>query len=570
MYMAKRKLFPAALAAAALAFHLYAGISFIRSAAPTFDEGVHLVAGYSYLKSGRFIMELTGHPPLSEALSALPLLGFNLSSFAAHPYSVNGQVFYYADLFLHNNSVAPERLLNTARTATFLLWTALLAAFLYFFAVSLSGPAAAAYAIAAFCFMPAFISNNALVTTDAAPAIFYLGAVFAAYRFSRLKAGGAGAGRPFYLWSAAAGALAGLAMVSKFSMFVLPPLLIGLWFLDGYLYRGMKPSRTLGYSFILLAAAALVICVVCLGRPGLYVDGLRATLTGLGQGRSSFAWGRYSVGGVWWYFPFAFLMKTPPAVILLAAAGIFASFRKPGRDWLWVLVPPAFYFAASFGSKVQIGYRHILPVMPFLALAAGLGAEHLINKRKWRLLLPAAALAVVWGGLLYRTHPHYLAYFSELAGGPANGYKLLVDSNLDWGQDVKALAAHLRSRGNPPIVFSYFGVARPESYGIDYLPLGVFFGSQLTGTGVKACSMKEVLLAVSATNLQGVYYPDKESFSWLKTRTPVFNAGFSIFLYDLTADRDGLGKLAAVFDREGRNADAECLYSRAAALPAGL
>jgi hypothetical protein len=204
--------------------------------------------------------------------------------------------------------------------------------------------------------------------------------------------------------------------------------------------------------------------------------------------------------------------------------------------------------------------------MPFLALAAGLGAEYLIAKRKW-LLLPAAVLSLAWGGLLYRIHPHYMAYFNELAGGPANGYKLLVDSNLDWGQDVKTLAAHLKSRGNPPVVFSYFGVARPEAYGVDYLPLGVYFGSQLTGTGVQVCSMKEVLLAVSATNLQGVYYPDKETFAWLKAVKPVFSAGYSVFLYDLTSDKAGLERLAALFDRDGRNADADCLYARAAGLP---
>jgi len=563
--MRKVKVIPAALAAAALAFHLFAGLSFIRSAAPTFDEPVHLAAGYSYLVGMRLMMDLTGHPPLSEALSSLPLLAFKLNSFSSHPYSINGQMFSYADLFLYNNSVGPERLLNTARAGTFLLWTALLALFLYLFALRLSGQTAGAFAITAFCLMPAFISNNALVTTDAAAAVFYLGAIAAAYRFARLKAEGAGArtARQFYLWAVGAGLLAGLAMVSKFSMFVVPPLIIGLWLLDSFLNRGLKPWRTLWYSAVLLAAAALVIFLVCFGRPGFYVDNLSSMLSYVGKGSSTFAWGRYSVSGVWWYFPLAFLVKTPLVLILLAAAGALACFRRPGRDWLWLLLPPAFYFAASLGTKMQIGYRHILPVMPFLALSAGLGAEYLIGKRKWRLLIPVALLSVSWGGLLYLTHPHYLAYFNELAGGPGNGYKLLVDSNLDWGQGVKTLAGHLKSRGNPPVVFSYFGVARPESYGMDYTPLGVYFRSQLTGTGVQVCSMKEILLAVSATNLQGVYYPDKESFAWLKARKPIFNAGYSIFLYDLSADKDGLEKLAALFDRDGRNAEADCLYARA-------
>jgi len=86
---------------------------------------------------------------------------------------------------------------------------------------------------------------------------------------------------------------------------------------------------------------------------------------------------------------------------------------------------------------------------------------------------------------------------------------------------------------------------------------------EMAGTGAQVCSMKNVLLAVSATNLQGTYYPDKETFTWLKTRKPVFVAGYSIFIYDLTSDKDGLARLAALFDREGRNSEADCLYARA-------
>jgi hypothetical protein len=106
-------------------------------------------------------------------------------------------------------------------------------------------------------------------------------------------------------------------------------------------------------------------------------------------------------------------------------------------------------------------------------------------------------------------------------------------------------------------------VARPENYGIDYSPLGIVSNVELRGTGVKVCGMKEALLAVSATNLQGTYYPDKQTFAWLKERKPAFSAGHSIFLYDLTGDAEGLAKLAALLDREGRNDEAECLYERA-------
>ena len=558
-------------AAAALAFPIFAGVSFINSAAATYDEPVHLSSGYSYWVTGHYMMNIMDHPPLAEMLSALPVLALKPANFTSHPYFANAMPYRYGDLFLYQNSVPPARLLNYARLFTFLLWGALTACFLYLMAAALSGPAAAAIAVAVFAFMPVFISNNALVSTDAGAAVFFLGAMAAACRCSREPAsppagGRKGAGRASrrrWAWAAAAGALAGLAMVSKFSMFIVPPMIIGLWFLDAWLKDELKPGRLAGFSFIFLAAAALVVVFVYRFEPGLYFKGLAATLTRLDQGRSSFAWGNYSLGGVWWYFPFAFAVKTPLAAVFLAGFGAWYAVKKPGRDWLWVLLPPALYFAASFGSKVQIGYRHILPVMPFLALAAGLGAGNIIEKRKYLPGALALLLVFSWGWLLHRTHPYYLAYFNELAGGPANGYKLLADSNLDWGQDVKTLGDWLKKRGDAPVILSYFGVARPESSGINYTSLCPYTHAELKGTGVSACSMKEVLLAVSATNLQGVYYPDKETFAWLKTRKPVFVAGYSIFVYDLTSDKEGLEKLAAVFDREGRNPEADCLYARA-------
>jgi hypothetical protein len=202
-----------------------------------------------------------------------------------------------------------------------------------------------------------------------------------------------------------------------------------------------------------------------------------------------------------------------------------------------------------------------MPVMPFLAVQAGLALARLPEVKKGAWL--AAGFLALTAASVARAHPFYLAYFNELAGGPAGGYKLFVDSNLDWGQDVKGVAEYLKARGNPPVIFSYFGVARPESYGVNYAPLGIISNVEMPGTDAQVCAMKDVLLAVSATNLQGTYYPDKATFAWLKERKPVFTAGYSIFVYDLTADKDGLARLAAVFDRDGRNAEADCLYARA-------
>lgn len=569
--MSEKYRFPVLVAAAALAFHLFAGFSFIRSAAATYDETVHLSSGYSYLSTGRYVMNIMDHPPFSEMLSALPLLALAPKTFTAHPYFANFMPYHYGDLFLYQNTVPPARLLNTARVFTFLVWTALFAGFIWLFASRLRSPAAAALSLAVFASMPVFISNNSLISTDAAASVFYFGAFALGWLFTSVKpvtkegkrgqkSGAAETGRLWH-WAALAGAVSGLALVSKFSMFIVPPMMAAFWIADNLFWPRMKFSKLLGYLLLYCAACLLVVALVYKFDLGLYWDGLSATLRRLDTGRSSFVMGRYTLQGVWWYFPAALAVKTPLLALLGALAGAWLILKDFRKDHLWLLLPPAIFFAASLTAKVQIGYRHIMPLMPFIAVLAGLALARLLEVKRGAWL--AAALLGLNAVSILRAHPHYLAYFNEPAGGPANGYKLFVDSNLDWGQDIAGVAGYLKSVGNPPAVLSYFGVARPESYGIKYIPFGIVSNVELKGTGEQACGLKDVILAVSATNLQGTYYPDKGTFSWLKKRKPVFTAGYSIFVYNLSADREGLEKLAALFDREGRNAEADCLYSRA-------
>jgi len=569
--MSERSRIPVILAAAALAFHLFAGFSFIGSSAATYDETVHLSSGYSYLYTGRYVMNIMDHPPFSEMLSALPLLALKPQTFTGHPYFANFMPYHYGDLFLYQNTVPPARLLNTARVFTFIIWTALFAWFIWLFASRLASARAAALSLAVFCFMPAFISNDALISTDAAAAVFYFGSFALGWLFTSengVQKDVKGPKRPdpglagrLRLRAVLAGAVSGLALVSKFSMFIVPPLVAAFWIADNYFRPRMKFPKLMGYLLFYLTACLLVVALVYKFDLVLYWKGLYATLSRLDTGRSSFVMGRYTLKGVWWYFPAALAVKTPLLALLGALGGLWVIFRNYRKDHLWLILPPAIFFAVALTAKVQIGYRHILPVMPFLAVLAGLALAKLFEVRKGAWLV--CGLLALNAASVLRAHPYYLAYFNEPAGGPANGYKLFVDSNLDWGQDLGGVAGYIKSRENPPVILSYFGVARPESYGLNYLPLGIVSNVDLKGTGAQVCDMKEVLLAVSATNLQGTYYPDKETFSWLKARKPVFTAGYSIFVYDLTSDKEGLGKLAALFDREGRNAEADCLYAKA-------
>jgi hypothetical protein len=130
-----------------------------------------------------------------------------------------------------------------------------------------------------------------------------------------------------------------------------------------------------------------------------------------------------------------------------------------------------------------------------------------------------------------RVHPHYLAYFNEIAGGPARGYHYLVDSSLDWGQDLKGLKVWLDAHGVARIKLSYFGSADPAYYGLDaeMLPSTM---SPRPARVTRDVSPGDVL-AVSATNLQGVYLEpeDRRLMERIRQIAPLGHVGHSIFVF---------------------------------------
>ncbi|MCB0000835.1 MAG: hypothetical protein KDE56_33960, partial [Anaerolineales bacterium] len=159
-----------------------------------------------------------------------------------------------------------------------------------------------------------------------------------------------------------------------------------------------------------------------------------AGLSGGGRG-AAFLLGQFSTTGFPAYFPVAFLVKTPLATLLLLplALLLLLGSRATRARGLFLLIPAGVYFLLSTQSALNIGYRHLLPLLALLYLfMSGLGP----------LAQQGGHRALRWGvglfpaGLLLATlsvHPHYLSFFNLPAGGPANGYKILIDSNVDWG-----------------------------------------------------------------------------------------------------------------------------------------
>jgi hypothetical protein len=256
----------------------------------------------------------------------------------------------------------------------------------------------------------------------------------------------------------------------------------------------------------------------------------------------TFLAGKYSAKGFWYYHLLGLTLKTPVGTLLLLLLSLvfWKKLRGGWRDELFLIVPFLFllgYF--SLLTTIQVGIRFVLPVIPFayIFLAKSANLPRVWNPR-WSNITIAAL--VLWTAVsVMRIYPDNLAYFNELAGGPDNGYKWMVDSNLDWGQDLAGLKRYMDNHGLQKVKLAYFGTAEPEYYGIDYdyLPssivdMGWSFRQKshpatpipLPTTGV---------VAVSVTELQGPYFPDQNEYAWLKKYEPVARIGHTILIYDI-------------------------------------
>ncbi len=229
------------------------------------------------------------------------------------------------------------------------------------------------------------------------------------------------------------------------------------------------------------------------------------------QVRNAFFNGEYGMSGWATFFPYCFLVKTPLtffALLGMAIATLFRAARSDRRDILYRTAPLIVLFLVYWGmaitSKLNIGHRHILVTyMPLFILAGG--------STRWLFGKSRIAQAVVWGCIvLYAGEaalawPNYLAYFNPLIGRSSNAYRHLVDSSLDWGQDLPALKAwldreRLETVSGLKTYLSYFGTSSPEYYGIK---AAVLPGFVQRPHAVEALSPG--VYCISATMLQGVY-----------------------------------------------------------------
>jgi len=249
----------------------------------------------------------------------------------------------------------------------------------------------------------------------------------------------------------------------------------------------------------------------------------------------SYQLGRIRRSGSWYFFPVSLAFKTPLPFLILSAVGVILLARNAFLQRNWRPLGPAVaamvLLLVSLPSRINIGVRHVLPVYLLLAIVAGFGAASLWKHSRHRLLGRVTVVALLLWQLTtsVKTHPDYLAYFNELAG--RHPERILVDSDLDWGQDLSRLASTLRARRIDVVSLAYFGTADPSRHNLPrVLPLVPH--ERTTGW----IAVGETALKMGGPNPP--WSPPYDGFSWLEAFEPVEWVGRSIRLYHLP---DGAG-----------------------------
>ena len=572
--MSPAKLRAPALAAVALllALHFAMALSSKRNESTTSDEIVHLTGGYSYWEFNDYRL----HPEngnLAQRWVALPVWLHG----AAFP-TLDQQYWRTSDAWVMGHEFFYEThedhfpKLMAARAMTALM-SVFLGALIFLWSRSLFGTAGAFVSLTFFAFSPEFLAHGGYATSDVCMAFFMLASVGAYWR----HLGRPGAG-PFLL----SAAVFGLACVAKFSAPLIPVMMavcaavhvatrrgelgrvalsaaghaaaafVVIWAFYGFRYSAFNPALPPADQFIeswaeMYSRTGHIGQVIHLlarvhALPEAYLYGM-AYVAETSQQRGAYLNGSYSIDGWRSFFIWAFAYKSTLPFLLAAAWSAWVAVRTrlrraagiAGRlEGLAPLTPLlavfGVYWIVSIQSHLNIGHRHLMPVYPVLFILTGAQGVWLVRPYGWRALLVAALLAWHIGESLWIS-PHYLAYFNEAAGGPGNGRQHLVDSSLDWGQDLPGLKAWLDANRRPgeDAYLAYFGTGEPRYYKLPVKRLAYINGFHEDEPYIP---LGPGLYCVGATMLEQVYssvrgewtFDLEREYEFLRNFEPMFRA----------------------------------------------
>lgn len=547
--------------AALLFLHAALAIDTARRWTVTHDEIWHLPIGLANLRHGQFHYEVL-NPPLLRMVAALPLLATN-TTVKIVPQGT-GEIVDSEDFY---RSLGPRagtiylagRCMNVLIS---LAGAAILARWLWIMA----GPLAAVLGTALWTTDPTMIANAAIVTTDLAAATCFVSTLFALWRASR---------RPTFARVATFGAVLGISQLVKFTCVLLVPLTPLLWAI--LYYRRQSPRLSwMGHAGCGLLAG--VMCLFCWNAgylfhgsfqplddyqftskvmqtlqatlsavPGMkslptplprdYLAGVDQQQTVMESPHPVYLDGVLQLESFPIYYLMTILYKTSHVTHAFLGLALIVALVDRGRCssprlHLFLLLPCVALMTAASLSSMQLGLRYILPGVVLLFAWAAFALGSAVRQSR---IASIAALAVAAATLLpLRGHPNHLGYFNEFAGGMKNGWRHLIDSNIDWGQDLYLLPEYVGSNSIDSLTLAYFGTVPPTTLGLKYdLPPRRSPKPGWHAISVSYLAGRPHVLRKQDEQMEAV---GPFEFAYFQYFEPKARMGSSIYVYQLTDD----------------------------------
>jgi hypothetical protein len=505
------------------------GIVAARTNTPTPDEFVYVPEGYYHLRTGDLAFDPT-NPPLLKMAMALPLLAMDVE-LDTDPRWRDDRTGWgpwtFGTRFMNQNR---EHYLDAFFAARLVVLAVAvgLGALVFRRARAVLSPAGAIAALVLYGTAAPILAHGSLATLDVGVSALMFASLLALERFAKRQD----------VWGAGlTGLLLGLAFAVKgvaALFFPLVPILLAIsW--KSWDRAGL---RRLGIGAATMALGAWLAVEAAYGfsdfpLPAPLLDGIRFQAEASSAGEfPAFLNGEWSQTGWWSYYAVALALKTPIPMLVLVAVGLVATARRWRDPELpWIVLPPVFLiYALSFHYGKNYGIRYLLPAFPFLVLLAGRGVDALLELRRGSQIAGALLAWQIAAAVL--ATPQQLAYFNELAGGPDRARRLLLDSNLDWGQDLGRLKKYLDEHGIDRICLGYFGHVDPHVYGIEYS-----FPPNVPTPG--RCAVSANFLAGYPYGItyagEGILPVRPDAWVWFDRFEPVARVGSSIYVFDISA-----------------------------------
>lgn len=537
----------------------------------TTDEIPHLGAGYSYLKTGRMLLNLE-HPPLIKVLAAAPLLFLDIKEPSLEevvnkdqelntPYWVDQWNYGFKVIF--GQKVSHTTILLLARIPMILL-LCLTAWVTYLFGKRLFGAPAGFISLIAFSLSPNFLAHGHLITMDVGATLGFVLTLYFFHAYLEKR------NRRNLILSAVA---LGLANLIKFSSLAIFPILLVLSFFKVFMdrragegltgklmtvFRISIPVFLLGL-IVTLAGYYLIFPNDVLSRssdleplttgnylrhlgmdyssspailkPALnYISGIASVRERIAVSSGTYILGNLSESAWWYFFPLTWLFKEPIPIILGSLAALFlliklylaGRLRKARLKLLLLFVPFVLYGLFATFSKFNLGIRHILPILPITYLLVGWIGSYFWNEKKKlaRIVISGFGIWLLFGTL--SSFPNFLAHFNELQIlSGREKFELLVDSDLDWGQNLKRLAEFVKREKIQKIKVDAWFFEEPVRY---YIP-------EALAPGEEPPPGEERWVTVGATRFQLSKFGEEDPYANLRDLKPYSIVGDGILVY---------------------------------------